>query len=140
MNAEFFLDTNVLIYTFDDKQPDKKAQARTLVESALESSCGIVSYQVVQEFINVATRKFSRPLSSKDAQRYLDEVLQPLCTVFASVELFRSAIRIQERWRYGFYDSLIVASALQAGCHTLYSEDLQHQQNIQSLAIVNPFL
>ena len=139
MPVEFFLDTNILVYTFDETAPDKQMKARALVERALEHKTGVISYQVVQEFINVATRKFTPPLSTAQTLRYLHEVLEPLCGVFSSNDLYRKAIGIQDRWRYGFYDSLIIASALSAGCNTLYSEDLQASQSIESLTIVDPF-
>lgn len=139
MSANFFLDTNVLIYTFDEGNPEKRDRARTLVAEALAESRGAISYQVVQEFLNGALRKFSKPLTATDAERYLTVVLEPLCTVFASVELFHQAVEISGRWKCSFYDSLIIASALQAGCTTLYSEDLQHGQKIGPLRIVNPF-
>ena len=139
MSAEFFLDTNVLVYTFDASRPDRRARARELVETALESSAGVISYQVVQEFLNVATRKFVSPLSAPQALHYLTDVLDPLCSVYASIALYRRAVDLQDRWRYSFYDSLIIAAALQAGCRTLYSEDLQDGQAIESLSIINPF-
>jgi len=139
MPVEFFLDTNILVYTFDETAPDKQIKARALVERALEHQTGVISYQVTQEFINVATRKFTPPLSTAQTLRYLHEVLEPLCAVFSGNDLYRKAIGIQERWRYSFYDSLIIASALSAGCNTLYSEDLQASQSIESLTIVDPF-
>jgi predicted nucleic acid-binding protein len=139
MSVEFFLDTNILVYTFDETSPAKQSRARELVEHALENRSGVISYQVTQEFLNVATRKFVPPLSADQAQRYLQQVLEPLCSVFSSNDLYRRAIDIQARWRYGFYDSLIIASALHAGCTTLYSEDLQASQAIESLTIVDPF-
>ena len=139
MSVEFFLDTNILVYTFDETSPTKQSRARGLVERALENRSGVISYQVTQEFLNVATRKFTPPLSADQAQRYLKQVLEPLCAVYSSNDLYLRAIDIQARWRYGFYDSLIVASALQAGCITLYSEDLQTSQKIESLTIVDPF-
>ena len=139
MPVEFFLDTNILVYTFDEASPEKRMKARALVEHALEHQTGVISYQVMQEFLNVATRKFTPPLSAIQALRYLDEVLEPLCRVFSSNELYRKAIGIQDRWRCSFYDSLIIASALSAGCNTLYSEDLQASQSIESVTIVDPF-
>lgn len=139
MPAEFFLDTNVFIYTFDRRAPDKQASARSLVERALETGKGVVSSQVVQEFLNVALQKFERPLSADEALRYLREILEPLCAVFPSFALYERAISIQERWRFGFYDSLIVATALESDCEVLYSEDLQDGQEVESLRIVNPF-
>jgi predicted nucleic acid-binding protein len=140
MNDKFFLDTNILVYTFDDGDPGKKDRARALVAEALAESRGAISYQVIQEFLNAALRKFSKPLTAADAERYFTIVLEPLCTVFASVELFHQALDISGRWKYTFYDSLIIASALQAGCSVLYSEDLQHGQKIGGLRILNPFV
>ncbi len=95
---------------------------------------------MVQEFLNVATRKFARPLSFSDANLFLNQVLAPLCEVFANLELYRSALEVAERWKYTFYDSLILAAALESGCETLFSEDLQHGQRIGSLTIKNPFV
>lgn len=121
MSAEFFIDTNILIYTFDTDHSTKQMRAQELAEMALQTSVGIVSYQVVQEFLNVATHKFATPMTPDDALRYLRGVLEPLCMVFPSITLYERAIDLQERWRYGFYDALIIGSALQAGCEILYS-------------------
>lgn len=99
----------------------------------------MISSQVVQEFVSVATRKFSVPLSLQDCRKYLDTVLSGLCRVFTSIDLYRQALDIMERWGYGHYDSLIIAGALQADCEVLYSEDLHHNHKIHGLTIVNPF-
>ena len=139
MPAEFFLDTNVFVYTFDRQEPDKQARARRLVERALGTGDGVVSSQVVQEFLNVALRKFERPLSEEQALRYLREVLDPLCFVFPSISLYETTVSLYRRWRFSFYDSLIVAAALESKCNVLYSEDFQDGQEIESLTIVNPF-
>jgi len=66
-------------------------------------------------------------------------VLTPLCRVFAGIELYRRALDVAERWRCSFYDALVVAAALQAGCRTLYTEDLPHGQRVDTLNIINPF-
>ncbi len=137
--SSFFLDTNVLIYTFDDRAPDKRDRARTLVSQALSTRQGLISYQVVQEFLNVATRKFERPMTRRDAAEYLDRVLAPLCEVHSSIDSYRTALELQERWGYSFYDSRIVGAALAAGCERLYSEELQDGQQIGELTIENPF-
>ncbi len=139
MPAEFFLDTNIFVYTFDPREPDKQSRAHVLVERALETGEGVVSSQVVQEFLNVALQKFERPLTEGEAVRYLQEVLDPLCSVFPSCALYESAISFHRRWRFSFYDSLIVAAAHEVKCKVLYSEDLQDGQTIESLTIVNPF-
>ena len=100
---------------------------------------GVVSSQVVQEFLNVALRKFERPVSDEQTLRYLREVLDPLCSVFPSISLYERALSVHRRWRFSFYDSLIVAAALESDCKVLYSEDLQDGQEIESLTVVNPF-
>ena len=140
MNDKFFLDTNVFIYAFDRESPRKRDRASALVVEALTGARGVTSTQAVQEFLNAAVRKFAKPLSVPDAQRYLTVVLEPLCAVFPSVELFHQALDISGRWAYSFYDSLIIAAALQADCTVLYSEDLQHGQKFGRMRIVNPFL
>jgi predicted nucleic acid-binding protein len=140
MNGRAFLDTNIFVYTFDAREPAKQDRARQLVGQALSNHQGIISFQVIQEFLNVATRKFAQPLSHADCRVYLERVLSPLCEVFASIELYQFALGTAERWHYAFYDSLIIAAAAQAGCRTLYSEDLQHGQRIENLTIINPFV
>ncbi len=139
MSDRSFLDTNVFVYTFDDSAPSKRDVARKLVSEALLSGRTSISFQVVQEFLNVATRKFQVPMKPADALRYLDQVLAPLCHVFASVELYRKALGIQDRWRSSFYDSLLIAAALEGSCDRLLSEDLQDGQRIEGLTIENPF-
>ncbi len=140
MSDRFFLDTNVLIYSFDRNEPKKRDQARELIGEALKGSKGVISYQVAQEFLSVALRKFAVPFSPAEARRYMSVVLEPLCSVFAGFGLYEQATEISERLGYPFYDSLIIAAALQAECSVLYSEDMQHGQQIGSLRIVNPFL
>ena len=140
MKGSYFLDTNILVYTFDQSHPDKQAIAKNLVRDALKNQTGCISYQVIQEFLNIASRKFAKPLSTADCQTYLSNVLEPLCEVFSSTALFHRALEISNRWRFSFYDSLIVAAALSVKSEFLYTEDLQHQQKIEEMVILNPFL
>ena len=136
----YFLDTNILVYSFDNKNTKKRDIARNLVSDALNNGNGRISYQVIQEFLNVSTRKFETPLSTPDAQIYLRTVLEPLCEVYSSAKLFHQALEIANRWKYSFYDSLIIAAAVSAGCNILYSEDMHHSHSIGNLKVVNPFL
>ena len=78
-------------------------------------------------------------MSTDAARRYLEVVLAPLVQVAANEALFHRALDVQARWRFSFYDSLIVAGAMAAGCRTLLSEDLQHGQQLDGLQVVNPF-
>ena len=138
MSADDFLDTNVFVYLFDEADVVKQRQAEILVNSILVSRTGCISFQVVQETLNVLIGRLGTPV---DRLRVLmDDVLFPLWQVYPSAVLYQDAISIQGRYGYSFYDSLIVAAALEAGCTRLYSEDLQHGQQVQRLTIVNPFL
>ena len=85
------------------------------------------------------TQKAQRPRKVVDAERYVNAVLTPLFRVFPGLSFYRQALAVKGRWRFGFYDSLVVAAALEAGCTTLYTEDLQHNQKIDGLRIIDPF-
>jgi predicted nucleic acid-binding protein len=139
MSDDSFLDSNVLIYTFDDVALEKQRIAQELVKAALQDGSGVISYQVTQEVLNVLTRKLPQPMDVGDATRYLATTLEPLWRVQPSAELLRAGLALQARYQFGFYDSLIVAAALSAGCARLYSEDLQHGQQIDGLTIEDPF-
>lgn len=139
MSVEAFLDSNIFIYTFDDIALQKRQTAQAIVKKALRDRSGGISYQVVQEVLNVLTRKLPQSMDAGDATRYLATTLEPLWRVQPSAELIRSGLAIQARYHYGFYDALIIAAALSAGCTRLYSEDLQHGQRIGELSIENPF-
>ena len=140
MSGVDFLDTNVLVYAIDAAHPGKRDTARAIVARALTGQQGVISFQVVQETLQVITRKFRVVSSEADAGQFLADVLVPLWTVQPSAALYATALDVQARQRFSFYDSLIVAAALEAGCKRLLSEDLQHGQRIRGLKIENPFL
>ena len=96
MSAKALLDTNILVYTFDGHDLAKRETARTMVGSALRDRTAIISHQVIQEFLNVATRKFATPLTEADSALYLKQVLNPLCEVHSSIDLYKDALDIQE--------------------------------------------
>ena len=126
-----FFDTNVLVYA---QEPGAKGDT---ARAALEDG-GIISVQVLNEFANVLRRKFRlewRVVTAAVADvRELFDSIQPL-----DIETHEAAIALAEAHGFSFYDSLIVASALQAGCETLLTEDLQAGRRIDDLVIVNPF-
>ena len=140
MNARFFLDTNIFVYSFDTGAPAKSRQAFKLIREAVATRKGVVSYQVVQEFLNVALRRFAHPMTPAEAEQYLAQVFRPLLAVHSSPALYAEALRLIGRYSLSWYDSLIVAAALESKCSVLYSEDLQHGQEIAGLEIKNPFV
>jgi len=140
MKDRFFLDTNLFVYSFDRSAPAKAKRATDLIAGAVKSRKGIVSYQVVQEFLHVALKRFERPMKPLEAEQYLTTVFRPLLSVYVSQGLFLEALRLCGRYRFGWYDSLIAAAAIEGQCAVLYSEDLQHGMRIDELVIKNPFL
>jgi predicted nucleic acid-binding protein len=139
MSDKYFIDTNIFIYSFDDRQPAKKQRALALIQEALTNGSGMISTQVIQEFLNVATQKFAVPMKIEGARTYLKLVMNPLCQIYPSLALYESCLAIQAETRYSFYDALILAAALQGGCHVLYTEDLQDGQVVLGVEIVNPY-
>ena len=137
MSAGDFLDSNIFVYMFDESSPVKRRQAEALVAESLARGTGCISFQVVQETLNVLIRRMDTPIDRIRA--LLDDVLVPLWQVHPTEALYHDAISLQGRYGFSFYDSLIVAAAIEAGCTRLYSEDLQHGQQIQRLTILNPF-
>jgi len=129
--AEPFFDTNVLVYLLSNDAARADAAEAELAEG------GHLSVQVLNEFTSVARKK------ARLAWSDIDEVLEPLrsiCTVHPlTLDTHDRARKLAERHRLGFWDALIVASALEARCTVLLTEDLQHGQRFEGLAVRNPF-
>jgi len=140
MRVKYFIDTNVFVCCYDEEQPAKKERALALISDALQNGNGMISWQIIQEFLNVATRKFAVPIKVKDASVYLQKVLSPLCHIYPNLEIYQQSLEIMEEYRYSFYDSLILAAALQGDCSVIYTEDMKHGQEIRTIRIVNPFV
>jgi predicted nucleic acid-binding protein len=133
MPVREFFDTNVLIYAVAENDP-RAAKAEALLVRG-----GRVSVQSLNEFVSVARRKLGR--SWREVKELLDLICL-LCPdpVPVSLDTHQAAVAIAERYGYGIYDALIAAAALEAGCRTLYSEDLQDGQIVnRQLMIRNPF-
>lgn len=133
MPGKVFFDTNVLIYAVAQNDP------RGPRAEALLAAGGAVGVQVLNEFVSVARRKMRMPW--KDLTEALDAI-RVLCPSPAPITIstHEAALTIAENYGYEIYDALIVAAALEAGCATLYSEDLQDRQLIDGkLTIRNPF-
>ena len=139
MKGSYFLDTNIFVYSFDEAAEAKQQRAQELIKTALRTGNGYISFQVIQEFLNVATRKFKVPMPLLNSKEYLDKVFMQFEIVYPDNNLIKTGLDISATTGYSFYDSLIISAALKAGCNTLYTEDLQDGQVIQNLTIINPF-
>jgi predicted nucleic acid-binding protein len=140
MNDRFFLDTNVFVYCFDTGAPTKARRARELVRQAVATRKGIISFQVVQEFFNVALRRFAQPMNVAEAEQYLATVFRPLLAIHSSQSLHMQALQLASKFHLSWYDSLIVAAATEGHCTVLYPEDLQHGRQFGEMQVQNPFL
>ena len=140
MNDRVFFDSNILIYAFGPVEVRKSLLSQRLILEGAASQNAVVSYQVLQEFLNVAFKKFQPPVTVDVAREYLDEIVADLEIVPWSSALLKSALLVRGRYQLSWYDSLIVAAALEVGCEILYTEDLQHGQLFGDLLVVNPFL
>lgn len=140
MSDKFFLDTNMFAYIFDEAAPDKRQLAVDLVDHAVTTNEGVISFQVVQEFLSLAFRRLDPPMSSTEAEQFLAVTLGPLLAIQSSHVLYWQALQLSRRYSLSWYDSLIVAAALEADCLILYTEDLQHGQKFDNLRVQNPFL
>ena len=127
-----FLDSNVLVYAFTEDPRGAVAQA------LLERGCAI-SVQGLNEFANVARRKLGKPWEEiRDALA----AIRVLCPTVIPIDLdtHAGALRLAERHGFPIFDALMIATALQAGSDTLWSEDMQHGMTIDGrLRIANPF-
>ena len=120
--------------------PSKQMVATRLVDEAIDSGTGIISFQVVQEFFNVAFRRFNPVMSSVEAEQVLALTFRPLLAIHSSYSLYAKALELIRRYSLSWYDSLIISAALESDCQILYTEDIQHGQKFQDLRVVNPFV
>ncbi|HMA86561.1 MAG TPA: PIN domain-containing protein [Desulfosalsimonadaceae bacterium] len=135
----YFFDTNILVYLFDEDNPDKKARAQMLLEEETAAGQVLLSTQVLQEFYVAVTRKLGVPLSPEKAEDVVCQLIMlPLVEINSRHIL--GAIARSRNLQYSFWDALIIEAAISGGAGILLTEDLQHGQTIGSLEIQNPFL
>lgn len=136
MRDRSFIDSNVILYSYSSTESEKCQIANEIIFS-LEKN--LVSQQVINEVVNILYKKFK--LNSKVIEDVVLEIDNNIEVVNFSLKTQIKAIRIKEKYGFQYYDSLIVATALENGCTTLYTEDMQHNQNIENqLKIINPFM
>ena len=129
--ADVFFDTNVLLYLLSGEA------AKADRAEALLAAGGLISVQVLNEFTSVANRRLGMSIAEI---REILATVRAVCTVRPiEITTHDLGLDLAERYRFSLYDSLILAAALQAGCTTLYTEDLRHGQTIERLTIRNPF-
>jgi len=134
MSDSIFLDTNILVYAYSDTELQKQTIARKLVSENIS----FISTQVLQELSNTLSRKFKK--SWAEITGAIKEVSLSNLVHTNSEATIQQAIKIAEQYKFSFYDSLIIAAALECKCSKLYSEDMSHGQLIEKqITIINPF-
>ncbi len=139
MKDKIFLDTNVIVYAHDRSSGKKNTIAMEIMEYLWERKKGVISVQVMQEFYVCVTTKILKPLPLKVARKILEYILN-WDLIINDEYITIKAINLQEKYRFSFWDSLIVQSAIQSQAYTLFSEDLSDGQIIENVKIVNPFV
>lgn len=133
----FFLDSNILIYAFDTQEPAKRARSRALIES-LPAESIVLSAQVVNEFYFTVTRKLRRPLPAAEAEEAV-RGLSGFRILPLDHRLSLAAMEIVRKHQLSIWDALIVQSATEGKCRTLFSEDFQNGRKYGALKVINPF-
>lgn len=137
MPADFFFDTNILIYAYDTDAGEKRETAAELVGDALRNpGRAAISVQVLQEFfINFVRHGHS----DESAAEVIDD-FSYWQTVSNTRDLFFEGLLNKARWQLSLWDAMILTAAQKAGTSILYTEDLNHGQNYGSVKVVNPFV
>jgi predicted nucleic acid-binding protein len=138
MSGKTFIDTNVLIYAHDIDANAKNEVAKAVLRELWSERTGVLSMQVLQEFYINVTRRISSPLS-KDLARIVVSSYVPWCMETTLTEI-SAAFRIEDEARIGFWDALIVSSAVRSGATRILSEDLNAGQLIAGILVENPFV
>lgn len=138
MSAEFFVDSNVLVYAHDVGAGERHEVARDLVRRLWRDRSGVLSTQVLQEIYVNLRRKAEKPVSREEALQLIEDYLSWEVVVNSERSVIE-AIRIEKRFDISFWDALIVHAAQSAGAGTLYTEDLNDGQTYGSVRAVNPF-
>jgi predicted nucleic acid-binding protein len=141
MNADTalcFVDTNILVYAFDKSKSPKTSVARKLVGELIDQDRLRVSTQVLQELFVTLTRKVSRVCTRAEALALLDDLAAWPLTII-DYPAIRAAVELSGQARLTFWDALVVVAAARSGSAVLYTEDLNHDQEILGVRVTNPF-
>ncbi len=138
MSDRNFLDTNVLVYAYDQHNLQKQKKAQELLTEGIKHENLWLSVQVLGEFFNVVTRHIADPMSSDEAREIIDTIsILPVQEIDST--MVRRAIETHMMYMISYWDSLIVSAAERAGCATIFTEDLNDGQAYRNMVVCNPF-
>ena len=133
---KIFIDTNLIVYANDGRDPDKQNKAITLIQTLMKDGLGVISSQVLQEYANTALTKLHQQHTIVLRQLTLLESFE---IVLLKPLLIRRAIEIRSAYGITFWDSCIISAAESAGCDSIYAEDLNAGQYYSGIRLLNPF-
>jgi predicted nucleic acid-binding protein len=133
-----FVDTNILVYAHDASGGTKREVAANLLTRLWESGYGCLSIQVLQEFFVTVTLKVPHPLRPHEARAVVESFSRWAIHAPGPTDVL-AAIDLQQAHRTGFWDAMVLNSAAEMGCHTLWSEDLQSGRVYDGVRVQNPF-
>ena len=137
-NERFFIDSNILIYSYDRADPHKQSIATALIANLLIQENAVVSAQVLGEFFTSATRRIPQPLTVEEALAVIDSI-SSLPVIGIDATMVRRAIATHGRYGTTYWDSLIIAAAESADCTAILSEDYNSGQSYHGIVAINPF-
>ena len=138
------VDTNILVYRFDTRFPDKQAAATTLLRAGIEDGSLRIPHQALVEFVAATTRPIGRGgpsiLSPDEARLEVEDMLTQFDVIYPDEEVVRLAIRGAATYRLSWFDAHLWAYAERFGLDTIWSEDFQHDRTYGRVRIRDPFL
>ena len=134
--ARYFVDTNVVVYANDERDPQKQRQALALLSQLMTTGNGALSIQVLQEYANTALSKLNQ-----DSQVVMRQVrlLESLTVVIPSPATVRRAVEVRNAYHISFWEAATISAAEAAECDILLSEDLNADQYYAAIQVINPF-
>lgn len=137
MNDSVFIDTNIFIYAkIENNNSSKHKKSIDFFSSLKDEVC--ISTQILSEFYNAL---YKNKIADEKIQKSINEILEDVSLKIINIETLKKCWEIREKYNYSYYDTLVIASALQSNCKILYSEDLHDNQIIDDkLTIVNPLI
>ncbi|MBI3606254.1 MAG: PIN domain-containing protein [Nitrospirae bacterium] len=139
MKNKIFLDANILVYCFDSSDRVKKEKATQILENLWETSNGVLSLQVLNEFFVTVTAKLPEKMDFNSAKAAILDLFSWNIYMEDRSSLEKT-LEIVQKYHLSFWDANIISSAILSQCHKIYSEDLRHDQVIEGVQIINPLL
>ena len=136
MTEKSFVDTNIFVYARDSSDKKKQSMARRIIASLKREDLLVISSQVVTEFCSVMTTKLKSPPNKVKSDVLLMLELEP---VPLSAEVLRQGLTLYEQYSLSWWDSWIIAAAIESNCGVIYSEDLSTGATYHGVKVVNPF-